>query len=382
MTQIPPRQGEDLVRLADLEWLDLSDLIRMDEEWRSTLGTISRLHLLITAIIALLVLAYALLNRPTTSIVEMAAAGGIVLCLAAMAFLLFTAPAQEDRLLQNLRRVVLFSVIAVSLMVWLLRNLQGDYYLLYLLPLVSAAGYLGFAGGLGAGAGSALAYAIVFMLSPIALAPGSLAALLLRMLVFVLVASLLGLISERHLSLLAALRASHTQAVQLAITDTRTGLFNQRFMETRLASEISRAERSRTPLAFLLIDVNGLEGINREHGYSAGDAVLQMVGHIVQKQLRATDVPSRWGVDEFAVLLYNSDAQGAHSVAERIAADLAHQSFADPASGQSFHITLAQGIATFPAHTNDRTGKELVDRAHQAMRHAKTDGAGIAVWKS
>ncbi len=379
MSELPPPHGEELVRLADLEWLDLSDLIRIDEEWRRTLASVARLHLIITTVIAALVTAYILVLRPATTNGELLAVGGMILCLAAMAVLLVAARGNENRLLQSLRLIVLLSIVAVSLMVLLLRDLQGDYYLLYLLPLVSAAGYLGFTGGLLAGIASAIAYAVVFFLSPVSLAPGSLAALLLRMLVFILVGSLLGLISERHLSLLSALRASHTQAIQLAITDSKTGLLNQRFMQSRLASEISRAERSKNPVSFLAIEVQGLEEIRHNRGLSVADAILQAIGQIIQKQLRLTDVASRWGTDEFGVLLYNSDAAGAENVARRIAADLAKEIFADSTSGERFPVTIAQGIATFPTHTKDKSGKELVDRAFRAAHHARTqDGVSVS----
>jgi diguanylate cyclase (GGDEF)-like protein len=370
--------GDELVRLADLEWLDLSDLIRLDEDWRHTLVSISRLHLGVTAIIAVLVIGYALVGRLSPSPVEILSIAVLILCTAGMAYLVLAVPPDADRMLQRLRLVVLLSIAAVSLMVFLLRDLQGDYYLLYLLPLISAAGYLGFTGGLLAGVVSAAAYAVIFLLPSPSLSPEAISSLLLRGLVFVLVASLLGLISERHLSLLGALRASHAQAIQLAVSDTKTGLFNQAFLQARLPSEISRAERSKTPVAFLLIDVDGLDRINREHGYASGDAVLETLGRAIQKQLRVTDLPSRWGVDEFGVLLYNSDAQGAQIVAQRLAEEVSVFAFSD-SGGHDFHVTISQGIAAFPTHTKDRSGAELVDRALQAMRRAKPQH-GIVVW--
>ncbi len=376
MHDVAPDDG--LVRLADLEWLDLSDLIRLDDDWRRTLVTVSRLHLGVAAVLAVLVAGYVLVARGGVSLVEIIATGGLILSVLGMAFLVLRLKEDETRILKSLRLVVLLSIAAVSFMAFLLRNLQGDYYLLYFLPLVSAAGYLGFTGGLLAGLASALAYAIVFFLSSLSITPELLSSMLLRGLVFVLVATLLGLIAERHLSLLGALRASHSQAIQLAVTDTKTGLFNQFFLKARLPSEVSRAERSKTPVAFLIVDVDGLDRINREHGYSVGDAVLETVGRSIQKLLRVTDLPSRWGADEFGVLLYNSDAQGALVVAQRLADDLSLFSFAD-ASGSDFHVSVSQGIAAFPAHTQDHSGAELVDRAFQAMRQAKPNHS-IVVW--
>ncbi len=380
MTDTMPKPGDELIRLADLEWLDLSDLIRMDDDWRHTLVTVSRTHLAVDALVALVVVGYVLLARgiqPTG--IEYGAIGIIAVGIALMAWLVVAAHENETRLLRNLRFVVFLSILVVSSMVFLLRDLQGDYYLLYFLPLVSAAGYLGFTGGLCAGVVSALAYTVVFFISPVSLAPGSLSALILRTLIFVLAASLLGLIAERHLSLLSALRASHTQAVQFAVTDTKTGLFNQDYLQSRLRGEISRAERSHAPVAFLVVDVGGLERINREHGYSTGDTVLKEIGGAIRKQLRQTDIPSRWGVDEFGVLLYNSDAQGAEIVARRIAADVGQRSFADPATHREFSVAVSEGIAVYPAHTQDLTGSELVDRAYQAMRRARSEHP-VVVW--
>ncbi|MBI3536738.1 MAG: GGDEF domain-containing protein [Chloroflexi bacterium] len=363
--------GDELIRLADLEWLDLSDLVRLDDDWRRTLVLVSRLHLALTAMLALAVIVIGFVSRPSNP-ADWPAIIGIVLTVGAVGFLVYRAQDNETLLLKSLRVIVFLSILSVSLMVYLLRELQGDYYLLYLLPLITAAGYLGFTGGLLAGVVGSVAYMVVFFLSPVAVAPGAVLALVLRALVFVLISSLLGLIAERHLSMLAALRASHTQAIQLAVTDTKTGLFNQKFLQARLQSELSRAERSKTPATFLMIDVNGLDNINHEHGYSAGDNVLLTLGRIVQKQLRVTDVPSRWGVDEIGVFLYNSESGGAEIVAKRIVADLAKQEFKDPTTNKPFTVQVTQGIATFPAHTNDKSGVELVDRAYQAMRKAKS----------
>ncbi len=373
--------GDELVRLADLEWLDLSDLIRMDEDWRRTLMCISRLQIAVTAAVGLLVSGFVFLSRGSPAAGELVALGAMWLAVAAMVLLIARARPEENGLLSNLRLVVFLSIIAVTLIMYVLRDLQGDYYLLYLLPLVSAGGYLGFSGGLVAGLTGSVAYAIVFLQSPGALVTESVSVLAMRALVFVLVAALLGLIGERHLSLLGALRASHTQAIQLAVTDNKTGLFNQAFLKARLPSEVSRAERSQTPVSFLLIDVDDMDQINREHGFSMGDTILRTIGQAVRRQLRDTDVPSRWSDDEIGVLLYNSGAQGAEVVARRLAQDLAQYPFADPATKRPFYVTLSQGIAAFPANTRDRTGEELADLACQAMHRAKATHS-VVVWPS
>lgn len=377
MAANPPVQ--DLVDLNKLEWLDLSDLVRMDAEWRHTLVLVTRLHFGISVVLAAGTLIVGVVLRPESDAMTFLLCGGIVAAIAAMGYLLWWARNDEERLVKSLWPLVTLSILAVTFTVFFLRGLQGDFFLLYLLPLISAAGYLGFTGGLGAGLASALAYSTIVALSVEFTGP-VVSALLLRDVIFILVPGLFGLITERHLSLLDALRASHTQAIYLAVTDTKTGLFNQRYLATRLRSEIARAERAKLPLSFLVIDVNNLSAINHEQGFSAGDAVLDALGKIVQKQLRATDVPSRWGADEFGILLYNSDAAGAEIVAKRVAADISAEPIKNPETGQPIPVSIAQGIATFPAHTKDRSGSELTERAETALRQAKArDGKSNSI---
>ncbi len=185
MSETPPRVEDDLVRLADLEWLDLSDVIRLDDEWRRARVVISYLHLVVIAAVGALVIIYTLFVRPAPDAVTWLAVVGILCALAAMSYLLYSMREQEARLSRHLQSVVFLSIVAVSLMVFLLRDLQGDYYLLYLVPLVSTAGYLGFTGSLSSGVASAVAYAIVFSLSPVSVSPATITVLALRMLVFI-----------------------------------------------------------------------------------------------------------------------------------------------------------------------------------------------------
>ncbi len=375
---------QDLIDLNKLEWLDLSDLVRMDMDWRHTLVLVARLHFGISLVLAVGTLIVGLVLRPESDTSIAILVAGVLLTVGAMGYLLWSARKDEERLIKNLWPLVGLSILSVSFTVFLLRGLQGDFFLLYLLPLVSAAGYLGFTGGLGAGLASALAYSTIVALS-VELSGPVLTALLLRAVIFILVPALFGLITEKHLSLLDALRASHTQAIYLAVTDSKTGLFNQRYVTTRLRSEIARAERAKLPLSFLLIDVNNLSRINRELGFATGDAVLDSLGKIVEKQLRATDIPSRWGPDEFGILLYNSDATGAEIVARRVASDIAAENFINAATGEPLQVSVSQGIATFPSHTVDRTGQELTARALEAVRVVKArngTGESIAIYSN
>lgn len=375
-------QAADLVDLSKLEWLDLSDLVRMDEDWRRTLVISTRIYFGISLALALVTLGVAWAGATENPALILFICAGVAVCTVAMGYLLWSARRNEELLLKRLWPLVILSTVSVTFSVFLLRGYPGDFFLLYFLPIIGAAGYLGFAGGLGAGMVSALAYASIVLLST-ELTPPVLTTLLLRSLIFILIAGLFGLIAERHLSLLDALRASHTQAIHLAVSDTKTGLFNRRYVSTRLRSEIARAERAKLPLSFLLIDVKGLGRINKQYGFAAGDMVLDTLGKLIQKQLRATDVPSRWGEDEFGILLYNSNLEGALTVARRIADEVAHAQFKSPEGEANIPVTINQGIATFPDHTMDRTGQELTECAAQALEKARrqnVQGGTIAVY--
>ena len=130
MDQFPQNAGDEHIRMTDLEWLDLSDLIRIDDEWRRALAIISQLHLAVSAMLALVVIGYNWVGRGgPPSPVETGAMVGIGLCIAGMAFFVWASQTGTSRILSNLRFVVFLSRRAVSLMAYLLRDLQGDYHL-------------------------------------------------------------------------------------------------------------------------------------------------------------------------------------------------------------------------------------------------------------
>ncbi len=162
-----------------------------------------------------------------------------------------------------------------------------------------------------------------------------------------------------------------------ARVDPKTGLFNARHFNTALEGEFGRAQRFVRPLAVLMADLDLLREVNNTYGHLAGDAALQSVAQVLQRELREYDVPARFGGEEFAILLPETGADEAAEIAERIrCAVSAMEIIVDTAPGP-IHITTSVGVAAYPTHADDGTG--LVHQADMAVYRAKVQGRNRVV---
>jgi diguanylate cyclase (GGDEF)-like protein len=157
---------------------------------------------------------------------------------------------------------------------------------------------------------------------------------------------------------------------EAANTDPLTGLSNRRAFDTLFDEELYRCERTRRPLALVLVDLDGLKGINDEYGHASGDVALKLVADIL-KSNRRTDRAARLGGDEFAVLLPDTAPDIATRVAERLAASL--RSVAE----FGFPVTLSLGVACAPG--DGSTADELRHGADTALYAAKRRGGDQVV---
>lgn len=160
------------------------------------------------------------------------------------------------------------------------------------------------------------------------------------------------------------LKQLHAVLEELVITDSLTGLYNQRHFSSRLKQEMERARRRRYPLSLLLLDLDNFKSYNDTHGHLAGDRALEEVGKIVLGSIRRDiDAGFRYGGDEFAVLLPETTRQEAATVAKRI-----RDSFGKTGLDG---LTTSIGLIEFGSDDPVKTVMEMVDRA---MYRAK--GAG------
>ncbi|MCE5246318.1 MAG: sensor domain-containing diguanylate cyclase [Candidatus Polarisedimenticolia bacterium] len=155
------------------------------------------------------------------------------------------------------------------------------------------------------------------------------------------------------------------------VTDDLTRLYNARFMENYLKRETKRARRFGRPVALLFLDLDGFKLVNDHHGHMAGSRTLVEVGELLRESVRDLDVVARWGGDEYAIVLADTDAAGALVIAERIRAAIAERRWL-ASLGLDVRLTVSIGVAACPGH--GETPEELLAAADGAMYVVKYGG--------
>ena len=161
---------------------------------------------------------------------------------------------------------------------------------------------------------------------------------------------------------------------QLSITDGLTKLHNHRHFQETLASECKRADRTKEPLALILIDIDEFKKWNDRLGHAGGDEILRKMAAILNVGIRETDLLARYGGEEFALLCLDTHMLGAAKLAEKLRTDIAETSFfLDPPTERS-RVTISAGVALY---SGDRS--RLFNDADQALYRAKDAGRDCVV---
>jgi diguanylate cyclase (GGDEF)-like protein len=167
----------------------------------------------------------------------------------------------------------------------------------------------------------------------------------------------------------------HRLARQLATTDELTQLANRRQFDEALGAEVTRAQRFRDNVAVVVADLDNFKEINDRHGHDAGDLVLRAFADVIRANVRDVDLASRYGGEEFTVLLPSTDAEGGRQLAERLRL-AAEELSIDVGGGAWVPVRSSFGVASFPT---EPTAAALMRAADRALYRAKAAGKNTVV---
>ena len=174
----------------------------------------------------------------------------------------------------------------------------------------------------------------------------------------------------RHAAAAVANALAHEETLRLSVTDPLTGAGNFRQLSTTLAREVERATRFNRPLSVVMLDLDHFKTVNDTHGHPFGDGVLREFARRLQDCLREVDTVTRYGGEEFTVVLPETGADGAAAVAGRIVRAVRDRPFT--VGSRSSEVTVSAGVASFPDH--GRTASEILRAADAALYAAKAAG--------
>ncbi|MDR2495114.1 MAG: GGDEF domain-containing protein [Spirochaetaceae bacterium] len=185
------------------------------------------------------------------------------------------------------------------------------------------------------------------------------------------------LVFIRHFMYFVSLAIQNHLNYDHSLRDVKTGLYNYGFFMTRLTEELARMRRNEYVSSVIVIDVDFFKKFNDTYGHVAGDRMLEYIATLIRQGVRLEDVPSRFGGEDFTVLLPDTNAEEAWGVAERLRKAIARLSV--PWEIPLSNVTISSGIFTFDNSTDSTT--EIVNKADKALYKSKERGRNCTtIW--
>jgi diguanylate cyclase (GGDEF)-like protein len=163
-----------------------------------------------------------------------------------------------------------------------------------------------------------------------------------------------------------------TEFQLMSITDSLTAMPNRRYLEERLTEELNRSKRYDYPMSFLMIDIDDFKAYNDKNGHQAGDLALQITAHCLKAALRSADVASRYGGEEFCILLPQTAMAEAGVIADRIRHRVNTTHFPHGKTQPLGRVTISVGVSTFSPILN--SSENIIAAADRALYQAKSLG--------
>ena len=164
---------------------------------------------------------------------------------------------------------------------------------------------------------------------------------------------------------------------KLARTDKLTGLANRHYFDQKLRDEVEYANQNNATLNVLMFDLDNFKSFNDTYGHLSGDKLLTLFSDIIKQCIRKSDIPVRYGGEEFLILIRDLDLFVARNVGERIRRQLEKQRIYTGSGDNKKKVSVSCGIAQYPLHSPNI--KQVIELADQALYHAKETGKNAVV---
>lgn len=175
------------------------------------------------------------------------------------------------------------------------------------------------------------------------------------------------------------LRSSVQHTIEMAVTDPLTGLYNRRYLDTHMQLLMERSVKRERPLSVLVIDIDRFKSVNDAHGHDVGDIVIREFAKRIRLTIRGIDLACRYGGEEFVVVLPDTDADTAQTIAERLRLRIATEPFEVGREALRLSVTASVGLSALSRASE--TADLLLKRADMALYEAKNSGRNRVVAK-
>lgn len=176
------------------------------------------------------------------------------------------------------------------------------------------------------------------------------------------------------------LRVNYERSMALAVTDSLTGLYNRNYLEAHLENMVQHSIAGGKPVSMLLLDLDHFKDINDTYGHAAGDEILSAFSGCIQRVIRSVDMAARFGGEEFVVLMPETTAAAAATVAERLRAATEDMALPVADSDEVMKITTSVGVCVSLGESD--TGAQMIRRSDEALYQAKNGGRNrVVVWE-